>query len=288
MAQRLALLVLADAVKVVARRPAEQQSPPVERVRAALREEPVEPDEPRVDEQRSRRLDRHDDPLQPERIREDETAVREHVPTARNLVEDIRDREPARAPAQDVPLLAEAADALHELCDRDRERPAGLDRDRELHVVALDVLALTEVAMDAKAPVGEVHPDPGQPCGEQEARSDGIEGLRSERPGGEVDDWAEHEDGAAAPGHTGTGVFSSASCTIVSPLIPLERASGATINRCASTGTATALMSSGDRNSRPSARARALATRSSAIPARGLAPRYRRESERVVRSNATA
>ena len=45
--------------------------------------------------------------------------------------------------------------------------------------------------------------------------------------------------------YTGTGVWSTASWTISAGVRPADRASGARMSRCASTGTATAFTSSG-------------------------------------------
>ena len=99
LAQRLALDVLAHAVQLVAGRPPQQQAPPVLRVRAALREEPVERDEPRVDDERLR-LALHDlDAGEAERILDRQPNRLERVPPARNRAQLVAAGEPATADA---------------------------------------------------------------------------------------------------------------------------------------------------------------------------------------------
>src|SRR5213078_4821923 len=154
-------------------------------------------------------------------------------------------------------------------------------------VVALEPLVGADLPVQTHRATREPNPQPGESNREQQPQRDRIERLRAERPRGGVGQQTEGEQRAAAPGHTGTGVCSSASRTSSPGDTPAEHASGASISRCASTGSATVFTSSGSTNSRPTASARAFATRSRAIPARGLAPTYTRSSWRVWRSSAT-
>src|SRR5204863_8619746 len=129
--------------------------------------------------------------------------------------------------------------------------------------------------------------EPRQQYGQDQADRDDVQRSRPERPARDVGQDAQRKRRTTASGHTGTGVFSIASRMSASAERPAERASGETMSRCASTGSAIAFTSSGETKERPDTSARAFATRSSAIPARGLAPRYSRWSARVWRSTAT-
>ena len=77
-AQRLAPLVLPHAVEVESRRPAQEQPPSLRRPRPGLREEPVDVDEPRVDEDRALRGQLDLDPFEPYTY-EDVLAVARHI-----------------------------------------------------------------------------------------------------------------------------------------------------------------------------------------------------------------
>ena len=87
--QRLSLLVLADGVEVEAGWAAQQQPPPVLRVGAALREEPVERDEPRVDEQRAARGQVDLDAREPERVVDRRPRLLDDVPPSRHPFEHV-------------------------------------------------------------------------------------------------------------------------------------------------------------------------------------------------------
>ena len=87
--QRLSLLVLAHRVEVEAGRAAQQQPPPVLRVRAALREEPVERDEPRVDEQGAARGQVDLGAREPERILDRRPRLLDGVPPPRHPLEHV-------------------------------------------------------------------------------------------------------------------------------------------------------------------------------------------------------
>ena len=84
-----ALLVLADAVKLEADGPAQQQPPAVLGAGAAVEEEPLELGESWVDDERLLLLDREAGLRQPERVGDREPNRREAVPSARHVVEDI-------------------------------------------------------------------------------------------------------------------------------------------------------------------------------------------------------
>src|SRR5205085_5082485 len=136
-----------------------------------------------------------------------------------------------------------------------------------LAVVALEPFLSVEHAPQPHRPPRKPYPEPAGTDREQKPERNRIERQRAERACGDVGQQTEAEHRAASAGHTGTGVCSSASWTSSPGVTPVERASGASINRCASTGSATALTSSGSTNSRPAASARAFATRSKAMPA---------------------
>ena len=89
-AQRLALLVLADAVEVEAGRAPEQEPAAVLGVRAALGEEPVERDEPRVDEQRASRVELDVHAREPERVVDRRARLLDDVAAARHALEHVR------------------------------------------------------------------------------------------------------------------------------------------------------------------------------------------------------
>jgi hypothetical protein len=140
----------------------------------------------------------------------------------------------AAAPAvQRRPALAEPADPLDDRRRAERKPSLALEDELDRHVVAFEVLAMADRPVEPKRPVGEPDPDPSDGDDEHEPNRDGIERPRAERARDQVGGDPEAEDETASAGHTGTGVCSSASWTS----------------------------------------ARAFATRSSAIPARGLAPR---------------
>ena len=114
LAQRVAVLVVAHAVQVEARRPPQQQPPPVVRAGAALREEPVELDQARVDEQRAGRLERLLDPLEAERVLDHRDRALELVAAARQPLEHVAG----------VPGRADRRGELAELPDPLAQRPA--------------------------------------------------------------------------------------------------------------------------------------------------------------------
>src|SRR5207237_9796358 len=123
----------------------------------------------------------------------------------------------------------------------------GVEVEVDPEIVALEVLAAAEVAPEPHRLAREPDPDRGDRDREQESGRDRVERPRPEGPRGDVGGGAEAEREPAAVGHTGTGGLSSASRTTSPAVSPPERASGARISRCASTGRATALTSSGSR-----------------------------------------
>src|SRR5581483_1995388 len=154
------------------------------------------------------------------------------------------------APADAMQLHAALAELAGRLVRDERGRHdtrLRLDLEVDAHVVAFDDVALCAVPPHGQRPRREAYPAVRERGGEQQADRDRIERARAEDPCGDVDDDAERRDCAAAEGHTGTGVFSSASRTSSAPSSPAERASGPRISRCGSTDGATALMSSGTR-----------------------------------------
>ena len=260
-------------MQLEAARPAQEQAPPVRRVRPALREQALELDESRVHEERAASAERHLCPLEAERVLEERRRVLVGVAAARQPVQDVARVEPPAAPAKRRPPFAEPADPLDDDDGGRRNTTLMVEVEVDAQVVAFEVILAAGEASEPHRPLHEPHPDPGEEDDEEEAGRDRVERLRAEGPRGDVRGGAEREREAAVLRQTGTGVRSSASRTTSTPERPVERVSGARISRCASTAGATAFTSSGTRYSRPSASARAFATRRSAIPERGLAPR---------------
>ena len=247
-AQRFALLVVANAVQLEPGWAPEQQTAPVVQSRSPLREEPVELDEPRVDDERLRLLDLELAAREAEGILDREADRLEAVAPARQRPQLVAAgvAPPAHRVQLDRPL-AEAAQVLARDERRRRQLARPLDDEIEADVLALDDVTPAAVPVDLGRARRQAHPGDGTGDGEDEPRRDRIERPGAEHPGDDVDGEPEGEDRAAAAGHTGTGVCSSASAISSSPPSPAERASGARIRRWASTGRATVLTSSGTR-----------------------------------------
>ena len=198
-AQRLALLVLAHAVKLEAAVPAEQQAPPVLRALAGFGKERAELHQPRIDEQRTWRRQPDDRALETERVGELRPHVGELVPPARQVFEHVADAQPRATASQNMPLLPETADLLDERYTGGHHVSGCKQLGDDRHVIPLDVLAVAPAALHPEGTVGEPHPDPTDSHDEQQPGGDGIQRFRPERPGGQVDPEAEREDEPAAP-----------------------------------------------------------------------------------------
>ena len=111
--QRLALLVVADAVEVEADRPPQQKPPAVLGAGAAVEEEPLELDEARVDDERPPLLERQPRLRETERVGDRQPDRLEAVASSRHVVEAVGAPVPAPAVRHqlDVPF-AEPTDAL--------------------------------------------------------------------------------------------------------------------------------------------------------------------------------
>ncbi len=250
--QRLALLVLADAVQLEPGGPAHDQLPPAGGAAARVREDRLEVDEPRVDEQRGRARERNLDALEAERILEDDRRGRDRVAPARHGRDDVAAREPAGRAAQHGLLLAEPRDRLAR--DERKRRDPALDVQLEpdVHVVAGEVLPAPERAAQPHRPAEHPHPERRGHDGEDEPDRERVERARAERPGEDVDDPSEEEQRPSAVGQhsvltPGPRCCSTASRTTSSAERPLARASGPRISRCERTVGATAFTSSGSR-----------------------------------------
>ena len=159
---------------------------------------------------------------------------------------------PAVRPQLDL-LLPEPPDAL--AGDDARQRYPGLAFELELDpdvvpleqvVVPPDRVFLPPAPAQVRLPQRDPHPRDRQRHDDDEPRRDRIERGRAEDDGDDPAEDAEQQYRSAAPGHqTGTGVCPRASATSSAGPSPAERASGARISRCASTGAATAFTSSG-------------------------------------------
>jgi hypothetical protein len=199
-AQRLALLVLPDAVQVEPGRPAHEQAPPFGRARPGLREEAVEVDEARVDEDRraGRKVDGH--ALEAERVLDHDLGLLHRVAAARHAPQRVATAEAAVTADERRLALAQPGDALaqDERARRDDALLVELDRDGD--VVAREPLPLAELAPKLHRPAEVAHPEGRRRDGEHEPEGDRVERLRAEGPRGEVDPASEGEDPAAAVG----------------------------------------------------------------------------------------
>src|SRR5207247_3315397 len=110
--QRLSLLVLPHRVEVEAARPAQQQPPAVLYMVTRFGEERVELDEPRVDDERAARLERHDHALEPEGILDRDLRRLDVVAATGERLEHVLAVEAVPVPAQPRRALADARDPL--------------------------------------------------------------------------------------------------------------------------------------------------------------------------------
>ena len=249
LAERLAPLVLPHRVQVEAGGPPQHEPPAVLGVRAALGEQPVERDQPRVDDERAAGGELHLRACEPERVLDRRARLLDRVTAAGHSLEHVR----ATVEAAVAPELRMAqAESREPFGDHDRRRGHARLRTRlERHpdVVALEHGTGARPPAELDRPRREPHPGSGPERGEHKARRSRVERLRAEEPGDDVRERPQHQ-GQPPPAvtvhhQTGTGVCSIASPTISSAVRPAERASGARISRCASTGLAIAFTSSG-------------------------------------------
>ena len=234
---------------VEARRPAKQEPPAVVRARAALREEHVELDDPREHEQRALLCQRNAALLDPERILHERVCLVERVAATWNRPEHVAAAQEPAVPVQRDPAFPESREPLDDAHRRQPERAARLELDVEHDVVPLHVLDRVGATPVRHRASGGVHAHRRDEHREQKADRDRVQRLGAERPRGDVQGAAEHEQQTPAPSQhqTGTGVLSSASRTRSTLVVPAARASGATISRCESTASAIAFTSSGAR-----------------------------------------
>ena len=182
---------------------------------------------------------------EPERVLDRRGRARERVAAAGDAPQrDAAGREAAVGRERD-PVRAQPAEVLRDGKDRRPEpaRQLGTELERDVVALELDVAACTP--RHRGRPAGR--PDPERRAerpGHQPDRG-WVKHSRPQQPRGRVQDAPERERQAAAACHTGTGVRASASWTASSAVTPAERCSGATIRRCVSAGTASALTSSG-------------------------------------------
>src|SRR4029078_2317755 len=112
LAQRLALLVLADRVQVEAGRSPQEHAPTGLGRTARLREDAIELDEAREDEERRLRTPQLLGARERERILEDRAHGLEAVPAAAHRREDVADEERHASPVQLHAAVAETRDSL--------------------------------------------------------------------------------------------------------------------------------------------------------------------------------
>ena len=200
--QRLAVHVLADAVQLVARRTPQEEPSAVLCVGAALREQPLERDEPRVDDERLRLALHELRPRETERILHGEPHGVERVAATGHRPQLVAARKAlALHPMQLHPSLAEPARPLVRDEGRRRDRARRLDFEIDADVVALDDVARRPVAADVRRTGGETDPRDRDHDGEQQPDGDGVQRVRAEDPRSEIDDEAERCNCAAAVGH---------------------------------------------------------------------------------------
>ena len=219
------------------------------RAGAALREEQVELDDPRQHQQRTLLGKRHAALLDPEWVLDERGRLVERIAAARDRPKHVAAAQEPAVPSQRDPALAEPREALDDAHRCEPERTSRLELDVDHDIVPFHVLGSV-----GTPPVGHragcgVHAQRRDEHREQEPDRDRVQRLGAERPGGDVEGAAEHEQQAPAPSQhqTGTGVLSSASRTRSTLIVPAARASGATISRCESTASAIAFTSSGAR-----------------------------------------
>ena len=199
--QRLAVHVLAHAVQLEAARPAQEQLPAVDRVRAGLGEQAVELDEARVDEERAAARELHLGLLQPERVLEERARLAERVAPARQRAQHVAAEEPPVAAAEGHAALAEPAHLVDE-DDRDRQHaPLRLELEMDAQVLALELLVRARRADEPHRLLREAHGRPCEEDDEEEAGRDRVQRDGAERPRGDVRGGAEREREAAVPGH---------------------------------------------------------------------------------------
>ena len=113
-AERLALLVVADAVEVEARRTAQEQPTPLRCPRPRLGEEPVDVHEPRIDENRRTRRQLDGDPLEAERILDHDLGLLDRIAAARHPAQHVAAAQAAVAADERRLPLPQARDLLTE------------------------------------------------------------------------------------------------------------------------------------------------------------------------------
>src|SRR5512133_1609011 len=177
LAQRLALLVVADAMQIEATRAAQQQASSVLSVGSALREEAVELDQAWVDEQGPGSGERDLGPLEPECVLEHCADVEEEVAPAAHSWERV-------TPVPRVerrPALAESGHVLDEHERRRRQVCTVLEPELDVDVVAFEPLPGLDLAVEPHGPLREPDPEPREQRGEQESKGDRVERLRAKR-----------------------------------------------------------------------------------------------------------
>src|SRR5207247_734101 len=138
LAQRVALDVVPHAVQVEAARALQEEAAAVARVYPGLREQTLEVDEARIDDECTALGQARPPALEPERILDERDRLFDAVAAARDRRQDVTGPEvPTRAP-QLRPALAELGVALDKGDPGRRERRLELELDAHLDVVALE------------------------------------------------------------------------------------------------------------------------------------------------------
>ena len=191
-------------MEVEAGRAPEQQPPAALVVCAGLAEQPVELDEPRVDEEGAAGGEVDLLPLQPERVLEHGRRALERVAAARHPRQHVPAAEHAAAVLPDEHL--DRSDPAHLVDDQhvrglDPRVDVQLEDDR--HVLPLEVLDAGRDAPQLHRPVEQPHPGPRERDREEEADRDRVQRQRPEGPAGDVQPEAEKDGDSAARGQHG-------------------------------------------------------------------------------------
>ena len=246
-AQALALLVLADAVQVVAGGAVQQRAAAVAAGRAAVGEQALELVHARVDEHMVGAVERDAGLGEAERVGDQELGAVHAVAPARrrqDLVAAAQD--PAAAHHLRLDDVRAAEPVAQDRAPRQRAARVGPHLESDVDALALRELQVAGAAAEEHRPVERLHPAERGQRREREPDRDREHDRGPEPPRHQVQPGGEEEQAAARGRHTGIAVRSSASRIESDASMPAVRASGARITRCESTSSATAFTSAGD------------------------------------------
>jgi hypothetical protein len=187
-------------VQVESCRAAEQEPQAFECARAALGEERLELDEPRIDKERFARRERDVDPLEGKRVLEHELGRLDRIAAPRHVLEDVAAADAPVPPPERCLELAQLRDPLDERHAARWHIALHLELEPDGDVVPGQVLFLGERPKQAHGLVEDADPEGCGPDREHEPERDRIEGFGAEGPCHQVGTAAEGQDPAAAVG----------------------------------------------------------------------------------------